>query len=95
MVEQNDKHVTFRVSCPEAVRVFLVGDFEHRGSEVHGMDRVGGDTWQARMELAPGEYHFCYYLYDGRTIRYQPSESPLGDDAIDGTKTVLRVGTRG
>lgn len=91
MVELNGKRVTFRVRCARAVKVFLVGDFAQGLAEVFGMDRVGPDLWQMAMDLPPGEYRFCYYLYDGRTIRYQAPDA--SDHAeVDGLKAVVRVG---
>lgn len=91
MVEFNGKQVTFRVECSQAVKVFLVGDFAEGLAEVFGMEQVEPDVWQTAMDLPPGEYRFCYYLYDGRTVRYQPPDSPH-DGEVDGLKAVLRVG---
>lgn len=92
MILCSGDRVTFRVECEDAVRVFLVGDFRDDSAEVYGMDAVEPGVWQTQMELPPGEYRFCYYLYDGRTIRYQPPEPGEGGSRFDGAKAVLRVG---
>ena len=90
MVTFNGTRVTFRVECPHAVKVFLVGDFAQGLAEVFGMDQVSPNVWQTDMDLPPGEYRFCYYLYDGRTVRYQPPDPPRNGE-VDGLKAVLRV----
>ena len=92
MVQCNSERITFRTYAEDAVRVFLVGDFDDEAAQVFSMDPVEPGVWQTQMELAPGEYRFCYYLYDGRTIRYQPPDARAGDGRLDGTKAVLRVG---
>ncbi len=92
MVHCNGERVTFRIHTPDAVRVFLVGDFDDEAAQVFGMEAVEPGVWQTQMDLPPGEYRFCYYLYDGRTIRYQPPEPRLDGDRLDGAKAVLRVG---
>ena len=90
VVELNGKQVIFRIHCPDAVKVFLVGDFQRGLAEVFGMEQVEPNVWETAMDLPPGEYRFCYYLYDGRTVRYQPPE-PFTDGDADGVKAVLRV----
>ena len=87
MVKANGQKVTFEIECRDAVKVFLVGDFASGAAQVFGMEQVRPALWRTQMDLPPGEYRFCYYLYDGRLIRYQPPD----ERRIDGLKAVLTV----
>lgn len=73
--------------CSEAVKVFLVGDSVLGVAQVIGMREASPSVWEVDLDLPPGEFRFCYYLYDGRTIRYEP---PAGL-RLDGLKAVLHV----
>lgn len=57
----------FRVVCPNAHRVYLVGDFNNWSRTAVAMDPVGRGVWVTALKLSPGEYRFRYFA-DGQWL---------------------------
>lgn len=67
MVSCVDGKWMFRVVCPDAHRVYLVGDFNNWSRTAVAMDPVGRGVWVTALALSPGEYRFRYFA-DGRWL---------------------------
>lgn len=78
---------TFRVYSGEACQASLVIDIFPDMPQIFSLKRVGDGIWETELQLAPGEYRFCYHLYDGRALHYL---TPSGMET-DGLKAVLHV----
>jgi 1,4-alpha-glucan branching enzyme len=58
---------TFRITCPQARRVYLVGDFNGWSTTAIAMDPLGRGIWQVSISLPPGTYRFRYFA-DGQWL---------------------------
>ena len=72
VVEQKESgRTTFRVFCPQAEQVEIVGSFTGWHDQPVQMKRIkegGGGWWQAVLDLDPGDHEF-QYLIDRREWR--------------------------
>lgn len=87
LVRSNGQWCTFRVCCDGAQQVKLVIDFEPGASQIFSLKPLRKGVWETSLRLPPGEYRFCYHLYDGRVLTYLTPP----DHEVDGLKAVLRV----
>lgn len=89
-VRVDEDEVVFSIVAPGARRVFLVGDFNNWNPTLERMDKMG-DTFQVRLFLLPGSYHYKYVV-DGAWMT--DADNPA-DDARRGSPLVLeeRAGT--
>ena len=55
---------TFLFDAPDAQEVQLVGDFTQWDANPIAMQRNEDGSWEASVELAPGEYNYLF-LVDG------------------------------
>ena len=55
---------TFLFDAPEAREVKLAGDFTEWETNPIPMEKNEDGTWQATVDLAPGQYHYLF-LVDG------------------------------
>lgn len=62
MVNQTSSAFVFRLYCPHATQVNVVGDFNTWSATATPMRKIKGDVWEARLQLAPGEYRFRYLI---------------------------------
>lgn len=90
MIETCGDRVTFHLQGAQAMKVYLVGHRPKEAARVVGMRQESPGCWRTDLELPPGEFRYCYYLYDGRTIQYHAPEGV----AMDGLKAVVRVDAR-
>ncbi|MFA9477656.1 hypothetical protein ACERK3_05040 [Phycisphaerales bacterium AB-hyl4] len=79
---------TFRIDCNEARQASLVIDIFPGMPQIFPLQNVAEGVWETELRLPPGDYRFCYHLYDGRALQYI---TPTGL-AMDGLKAVLHVG---
>ena len=68
MVTQTGGLWTFHLVCPDAERVYVVGDFNDWSTTAVAMQRNAQGDWQASLKLPPGTYHFRYLVADGQWI---------------------------
>ena len=90
MVTRTKNLHTFRVTCKDARRVYLVGDFDGWSTTAIEMEQVAPDVWQTRLELDPGTYRFRYYAADGRWLT-DFAAFGIVPNRIDGWDSVLYV----
>jgi hypothetical protein len=70
----------------------VVGSFNDWNQTSHPMNDDDGDgTWEATVELAPGEYRYKF-LVDGNTWLEDPNAQDSADDGYGGSNSVIRVG---
>ncbi len=55
----------FQVVCPNAQRVYLVGDFNRWSRSAVQMKRDQRGRWCTSIALQPGTYRFRYFTEDG------------------------------
>jgi 1,4-alpha-glucan branching enzyme len=53
----------FRFQCPPCRRVALAGTFNNWSTNANPLDKVG-DRWETKIDLPPGEYEFCYFVFE-------------------------------
>ena len=68
MVSENIKPYTFRVKCPSAQRVYLVGEFNNPCTSWTVMQQVEPDVWEVTLHLPPSHYRYRYYAMLGRSV---------------------------
>ena len=68
MVHRSGGQWTFRLTCPGAQRVYLVGDFNDWSTTALEMDQIAPAVWEASLQIPPGTYRFRYFVADGRWI---------------------------
>jgi len=56
----------FRVYCPDAERVYLVGDFNDWSGTAWRMQSTEPGFFELRLPLPPGEYRFRYRAWPAR-----------------------------
>ena len=83
IVEENT--VEFRFFRPNALMVFLVGDFNHWREEALPMARKADGYWSAQLRLREGEFRFRY-LADGLWFTdygaFGVEEGPMGTNSV-------------
>ena len=52
----------FEFRCPPCQRVALAGTFNNWSTNALPMEKHG-DHWEAALELAPGNYEYCYFVF--------------------------------
>jgi hypothetical protein len=87
MVSQSGETWTFRITCRQAQRVYLMVDFYQGATQMLWLEQVTPNVWQRTVTLQAGVYRFCYYVDDGVTTTFH---LPPGCET-DGMKAVLRV----
>ena len=80
----------FRLVCPGAERVYLVGDFTAWSRTAIEMSEVRPGVWQTDLRLEPGTYRFRYHLDDGRWVT-DFAAFGITPNRIDGWDSVLWV----
>ncbi|MEX0653488.1 MAG: hypothetical protein WD534_01070 [Phycisphaeraceae bacterium] len=88
LVRPQGHKCTFRVNSDQARQASLVIDIFPGMPQIFSLHRRGEGVWETELRLPPGEYRFCYHLYDGRSLQYI---TPNGMET-DGLKAVLHVG---
>ena len=53
----------FRFQCPPCRRVALAGTFNNWSTNANPLDRLG-NQWETTMDLPPGDYEFCYFVFE-------------------------------
>src|SRR5690606_18834482 len=87
LVRSHGEWCTFRVCSDGAQLVKLVIDFHVGASQIYSLQQVRKGVWETVLNLPPGDYRYCYHLYDGRSLTYLTPPSC----EMDGLKAVLRV----
>lgn len=78
----------FQVCCASVQQVKLVIARPRSVSRIVSLRPHRKGVWKTVLDLDPGEHHYCYHAYDGRSLTYvAPTDAPLND-----FKAVLRVG---
>jgi hypothetical protein len=62
VTDNTDGSQTFRIYCPHAETVAIVGGFTPEGSAGVSMERTGDGWWEATMRIAPGDHTFRYVV---------------------------------
>lgn len=62
------RRVSFRLDAPQAVEVFLAGDFNGWDRGKHPMTRGKDGRWVKTLVLAPGRYSYKFVV-DGEWMR--------------------------
>ena len=81
------RRVVFGVRCDHAEQVKLVLERRPGLSQVFPLEPTGRGWWRTVLDLGPGEYHYCYHAYNGRTLTYLTPTNAV----LDGLKAVLHV----
>lgn len=76
----------FKVCDASAHQVKLVIERSLRMPQIFFLRSRDGKVLETTLWLAPGQYRYCYYAYDGRSLTHVPADAPLGD-----LKVVLHV----
>jgi 1,4-alpha-glucan branching enzyme len=83
---------TFQVTVPEAISVFLVGDFNHWNTSAAPLKKNRTGVWKTQMALSPGKYEFLYFV-DGQ--RWIPdNEAPQVNNPYGSRNSVLEIPER-
>jgi 1,4-alpha-glucan branching enzyme len=53
-----EKKIEFSFYAPEAMQVFLAGDFNNWDTQSLPMKKGKDGTWKAKIKLAPGRYEY-------------------------------------
>ena len=66
----HDVECIFRLRCPRAQQVFLLGNFNNWSTTAHPMSRIDGqpDRWETCVQLSPGTYGYCYFVIEDECI---------------------------
>jgi hypothetical protein len=69
-MNSQDVECIFRLRCPRAQQVFLLGNFNNWSTTAHPMDRIDGQPgrWETSVQLSPGQYTYCYFVIDDECI---------------------------
>jgi 1,4-alpha-glucan branching enzyme len=82
--------IRFEFTHPAAASVCLAGSFNEWQPSAASLRSVGDGRWEAKLELAPGIYEYCFVV-DGRW-----TADPLADRHVSnpfgGYNSLLRVG---
>jgi len=61
-------NVTFRVSLPDAKKVYLMGNFNNWGEKKEELKKTGNGLFTLTIKLKPGVYQYVYQIDDNRII---------------------------
>ena len=86
-VSLDGRYCTFRIHFDHAQQVKVVLDLHAGLSQIFAMRQIKPGIWQVGLSLPPGEYRFCYHVYDGRSLT---CVTPEGRET-DGLKGLLKV----
>jgi hypothetical protein len=89
-VADDPREVTFRVSCPDASEVSLIGEFNNWSPEATPMKLSGGGMWSVTVTLPPGTYSYKFLVDRKRKIT-DPSATGSEPDGFGGTNSVRNV----
>ena len=67
---------TFRCAAPEAVEVFLAGEFNGWSTTDTSMERTADGSWVVSRELPPGRYEYKFVV-DGQWICEPGCDAPV------------------
>jgi chromosome partitioning protein len=81
--------VIFVASYPKANSVQIAGDFNNWQPEKTPMRKTSDDTWQARVPLAKGTYHYRFVV-DGQW-QQDPYNEATEPNPYGGVNSVLKV----
>ena len=81
--------VIFVASYPQAKSVQIAGDFNNWQPEKTPMRKAGDDTWQARIPLVKGTYHYRFVV-DGHW-QQDPHNEGSEPNPYGGVNSVLKV----
>ncbi|HTL28565.1 MAG TPA: glycogen-binding domain-containing protein [Tepidisphaeraceae bacterium] len=56
----------FRLNCPPCRRVALAGTFNNWSTNANSMEQHG-DQWETEVDLPPGDYEYCYFIFEDDT----------------------------
>ncbi|MFW6059768.1 MAG: hypothetical protein ACODAQ_06275 [Phycisphaeraceae bacterium] len=83
----DERRCVFEVRCDHAQQVKLVLEYRRGVSQIFSLEPCGDGLWRTTLDLAPGDYRYCYHAYNGRTLTYiTPPDAPM-----DGLKAKLHV----
>ncbi len=83
------KKTQFNLHAPEAVEVFLAGDFNNWNVAADSMKKSKKGTWKASVSLKPGRYEYRF-IVDGSWIN-DPSCSECIPNEFGGLNCVVFV----
>jgi len=81
--------VIFVASYPQANSVQIAGDFNNWQPEKNPMRKTEDGTWQARMQLRKGVYHYRFVV-DGNW-QHDPFNEATEPNPYGGLNSVLKV----
>ena len=81
--------VIFVTSYPKANAVQIAGDFNNWQPEKNPMRKTNDDTWQARIPLGKGVYHYRFVV-DGHW-QHDPHNEATEPNPYGGVNSVLKV----
>jgi chromosome partitioning protein len=81
--------VIFVASYPQANTVQIAGDFNNWQPEKTSMKKTGDGTWQARIPLVKGTYHYRFVI-DGHW-EHDPHNEAREPNPYGGVNSVLKV----
>ena len=64
-VKSHQRKITFEFSAPEAMEVFLAGDFNQWNIQGNPMKKDKNGMWKATLSLEPGRYEYRFFA-DGK-----------------------------
>jgi chromosome partitioning protein len=82
--------VMFVASYPQANAVHIAGDFNNWQPEKTPMRKTGDGTWQVRIPLAKGTYHYRLVV-DGQW-KQDPYNDATEPNPYGGMNSVVKVG---
>lgn len=83
------RRVTFSLAAPDALEVFVAGEFNGWNEKTAPMKRKDGDIWQKTVMLPPGAYEYKFVV-DGEWLT-DPENTEIRPNGYGTYNSVLVV----
>ncbi len=83
------KPINFYCQAPEAVEVFLSGDFNDWNPTSHPLHKQHDGTWTLQIQLNHGHHHY-WFLVDGKRV-LDPRAQGVGRNELNEKVSLIAV----
>ena len=71
ILQRNAQNVDFTFFAPQAIKVYLAGNFNSWKTDTHPLKKDKDGTWKTSIKLFPGNYEYKY-IVDGVWVQDLP-----------------------
>jgi hypothetical protein len=84
-----DVRCVFRLLCPDADAVCLVGTFNEWSTVANPMSRAVGNRWETAIQLPPGVHEYAYVIAERAIAGEEPGAALFQGLVINEGSTIL------